>query len=138
MSEPRPAIVRFVRAVAEIERADGAGADAEIASRVVMRLHQELSNLIGPGGFDVLLARSVVLARRTHPALAEVTAGPAGALTGLDAASSDAVLGEGAIALVAHFIDLLATLIGEDFAIALLRKVWPAVEEQSHDRKLPG
>ena len=140
MSEPRSAIARFVRAVAEIERVDGGGADAEVAARVVMRLHRELSNLIGPAGFDVLLARSLVLARRTRPALAEVKAGPAGALTGLDG-SRDAALGEGAIALVAYFIDLLATLIGEDLAIALVRKVWPAVEEeednyeatQSHD-----
>ena len=131
MSEPRPAIERFVRAVASVERAGGVGADdAEVAARVVIRLHRELSQLIGPAGFDVLLARSVALARRTRPALADVAAGPAGALTGLDVASRDAAIGEGAMAIVAHFIDLLATLIGEDLAMALVRKVWPALEEE--------
>jgi len=134
MSEPRPAIVRFVRAVANVERAGGGGADdAEVAARVVLRLYRELSQLIGPAGFDVLLARSVVVARRTRPALADVTAGPAGAVTGLDVASRDEAIGEGALAIVAHFIDLLATLIGEDLAMALVGKVWPvvpAVEEE--------
>jgi hypothetical protein len=131
MSEPRAAIVRFVRAVVRVERAgNSSGDDAEVAGRVVMRMHRELSKLIGSGGFDVLLARSVVLASRTHRALAGIAAGPGGTLTGLDAASRDAALGEGAMAIVAHFIDLLATLIGEDLALALVRKAWPAVDEE--------
>lgn len=130
MSEPRHAVVRFVRAVASAEHRRGGGvSDAEVAARMVTRLYDALSKLIGQGGFDVLLDRSVILARRAHPALAGVEAGTAGTLTGLDAAH-DAALGEGALAIVAHFMDLLATLIGEDLAMGLLRKVWPAVEEE--------
>jgi hypothetical protein len=130
MSEPRQTVVRFVRAVASAERGcDRDLPDAEVATRIMARLYRQLSKLVGPGGFDVLLARSVVLARRAHPAIAGVAAGTAGALTGLDAAH-DAALGEGAMAIVAHFMELLATLIGEDLATGLLRRIWPAAGDE--------
>jgi len=132
MIEPRPSVTRFVRAVVRAELARGGGAhDSVVAQRIMMRLHQELGKLIGPIGFDVLLARSIVLARRAHPVLAGITAGPGGALAGLDDAARDGIaLQEGALAIVSHFTEFLVMLIGEDLAMRLVRDVWPAAEEE--------
>jgi hypothetical protein len=133
MIEPRPSATRLANAIARAELARGGGEhDFDVAQRITMRIHQELGKLLGPAGIDVLLARSVVLARRAHPVLAGITAGPGGALGGLDnAALEGAELQEGAMAIVSHFIELLVSLIGEDLAMDLVRTVWPvAAEEQ--------
>jgi hypothetical protein len=131
MIEPRPSVARFVRAVVRDELSGGGGVErADVAVHIAMRLHKELGKLLGPAGVDVLLARSVVLARRGHPILAGITAGPRGTLAGLDdPALQGAELQEGAVAIVAHFIELLVTLIGEDLAMGLVGAVWPAVAE---------
>jgi hypothetical protein len=132
MIEPRPSVTRFVRAVVRAELARGGGAgDAGNAQRITMRLHRELRKLIGPAGFDVLLIRSLVLARRANPFLAGVTAGPEGRLAGLDeAARAGVALQEGATAIVSYFIELLVVLIGEDLAMRLVRGIWPATAEE--------
>jgi hypothetical protein len=132
MIEPRPSVTRFVQAVVRAEASRGGGAeDSGVAQRITMRLHKDLGKLIGPAGVDVLLARSVVLARRAHPVLAGITAGPGGTLVGLDeAALEGAELQEGTVAIVSHFIELLVSLIREDLAMDLVRSVWPAAEEK--------
>jgi hypothetical protein len=131
MIEPRPSVTKFVRDVARAELARGGGVnDSDIAQRIMTRLHQQLGKVIGPAGLDVLLARSLVLARRAHPLLAGITAGPGGTLAGFDDAATDAVaLKESALAIVAHFMELLVVLIGEDLAIRLVHDAWPAVEK---------
>jgi hypothetical protein len=131
MLEPRPSVTRFVKAVARAEQARGGGAEnADVALRILSRLHQSLIKLIGSAGFDVLVARSLVLARRAHPALAGVTASPGGRLAGVDDAAGDPVARrEATMAVVSHFMELLVVLIGEDLAMRLLRDVWPAAAE---------
>ena len=132
MIEPRPSVTQFVKTLVRAEVLRGGGVeDSGVAQRITMRLHKELGKLIGPAGVDVLLARSVVLARRAHPVLAGITAGPGGTLVGLDdAALGGAKLQEGAVAIVSHFIELLASLIREDLAMDLVRGVWPVAEEE--------
>jgi len=129
MIEPRPSVVRFVRAVVRAELARGGAAhEADVAQRILTRLHQELSKIIGPAGLDVLLARALVVARRVYPALGAITPGPGGTLLGYDVVDRDCVaLREGAMAVVAHFVELLAVLIGEDMAMLLLHAAWPGV-----------
>jgi hypothetical protein len=132
MVEPRRSVTRFTEAVVRAELSHGGDVDdSGIAQRITMRLHKELGKLLGPAGIDVLLARSVVLARRTHPVLARIAAGSGGTITGLDdAALEGADLHEGAMAIVSHFIELLASLIGEDLAMDLVRGIWPAAAEE--------
>jgi hypothetical protein len=132
MTEPRPSVIQFVRAVVRTELARTGGArDCDAVQLVMVRLHKELERLIGRLGFDVMFGRSLLLARRAHPALAGITTGPGGTLAGLDGVAHDSVaLDDGAIAIVSHFVELLATLIGEDLAMHLLRNVWPAVEKE--------
>jgi len=121
-----------VAAVVRIELARaGVAHDSEVIQRILTRLHQELGKLIGPAGFDVMLARSLVLARRAHPLLTGIVVGPGGTLTGLDQTARDpGALEEGQAAIVAHFIELLVNLIGEDLAMRLVRDVWPAAAEE--------
>jgi hypothetical protein len=130
VTAPRPSVTRFVDAVARAERADGAD-DFDVAERIMKRLYQQLSKVVGPAGFDVVLARSIVLARRAHPALSGITAGAGGVLRGVDDAARDRLaLQGGALAIAEHFVELLAVLIGEDLAMRLLRDVWPRVAEE--------
>lgn len=131
MIEPRDSITRFVRAVASAELARGSPPGLELAQRLLTCLHHDLGKLIGSHAFDVLLGRSVVLARRAYPVLAAVASIPEAKLTVLGSASAtDDSLGEGALAIVSHFIELLAVLIGEDLAMRLVHDVWPAVMEE--------
>jgi hypothetical protein len=121
-----------VRVVVRAEFARSSDAnDSDVAQRIIFRLHSGLGKLIGPVGFDVLLARSLVLAQRTHPVLAGITAGAGGTLAGLDEATRDAAaLQEAAMAIVSHVIELLVVLIGEDLAMRLVRGVWPEAAEE--------
>ena len=125
MTEPRPSVTRFAKAVARAELALGGGAhDSDVAQRIAMRLYEALRKLLGPAGIDVLLARSIVLARRAHPVLGGVVAGPGGTLAGLDDAGLQGPkLEAGAAAIIAHFIELLVVLIGEDLAMSLMRSI---------------
>ena len=94
-------------------------------------LSAQLGKLVGPTGFDVLLARALVLAQRTHPVLSGVTAGASGTLIGLDDPTRDRVaLAKGGMSIVAHFIELLVALIGEDLAMRLVREAWPEAAEE--------
>jgi hypothetical protein len=121
-----------VRAIvrAELPR-DGGAQDSDALQRITTRLQKGLSKLIGSAGFDVLLARSILLARRAHPALAGVTAGPGGVLACGDNAARDGVaLQDRAVEIVSQFVELLASLVGEDLAMDLVRGIWPEAAEK--------
>ena len=122
--------VRFARCVSAIVRAEvERGGDGHVAQRITARLHEGLWKLFGPAGFDVLLARALVLARKDYRVLNGVAVGPAGTLQGLDhVACEGAVLEDVAVAIVSRFIELLSVLIGEDLTARLVRHVWPRVE----------
>ena len=120
MIEPRPAIRRFVTSVVGAATARG---DDPLG--ITARLYESLVNLVGPAGFDVLLARSIVLARRVHPILADVATASGGMLSGLGATTDPVSVQQGVAALVSYFVELLAVLIGEDLAMHLVRDVWP-------------
>jgi hypothetical protein len=109
--------------------------DFDVAHRLMERLNAALVKLVGPSGFDVLLDRALVLARRAHPVLKGVTTASGGALAGpADTSLSAVELQEGAIAILAQFIELLAQLIGEDLAMRLVRDVWPAAAAESEEQ----
>ena len=128
MLDPRPAVTDLVRIIASVERAANPDAlDSHVAQSILTRLHRELGKLIGSAGFDVLLARSLVLSRRAHPSLADISAEPGGKLAGLDAGAADAAgLEEDTLSIIAYFIELLVTLIGQDLALRLVRDLWMA------------
>jgi hypothetical protein len=129
MTEPKPSVVRFVSAIlrAEQER----GGEGHAAQRVLLRLHEGLWKLIGRAGFDVLLARALVLAQKDHPVLVGVRAGPDGTLAGFDAAPRENdEFRAGATAIVSRFVELLVVLVGEDLAMRLLRDICPELRQE--------
>jgi hypothetical protein len=121
-----------VSAIVQSELAQEDARAVDVVQRALVRLHSELGGLIGASGFDVLGARSLVLARRAHPVLAQITAGSGGTLVGLEALGDAAAAEEAAISIVAHFIELLSVLIGEDLAVRLVCNVWPAAAEEEN------
>lgn len=129
MNDVRPSIVAFAAAILALDAERHGAADAAgAAERTMARIYLHLGKLIGATGYDVMLARALVLARRTSPVLANVVAGPGGRLRGLTAAlaeANDADARKAAFTLVAHFIELLAILVGDELAIRLLRDAWP-------------
>jgi hypothetical protein len=120
MIEPRVGIRQFATSVVRAAMARG-----DDAQGVTARLYESLANLVGPAGFDVLLARSLVLARRANPFLDNVVAGPRGTLTGLEEAAKSGPIEPGLVEVVSYFMELLAVLIGEDLAMHLARDAWP-------------
>lgn len=120
MIQPRAAARRFATSV--VGAAIASGHDPQ---DVTTRLHGGLANLVGAAGVDVLLARSLVLALRTHPFLAAVVSGPGGTFAGLRGAADLASVEQGAATIVAYFVELLAALIGEDLALRLVRDACP-------------
>jgi hypothetical protein len=129
VNEPRPTIALVAGRIfrQELDR----GGDGHVAERIMKRFYEGFWKLIGPAGFDILLARSLALARKSRPILDGISAAPGGALQGLDDAARDrAALDVGAVELVTRFIELLVTLIGEELAMRLVRDVWPGLEEE--------
>jgi hypothetical protein len=125
-------VTRLAQAIARVERGlAGEKRGCAVAQRIFTRMHQQLGKLVGPAGFDVLLGRALVLARRVRPGLAGVTSGPGGKLEGLaELARERAALDDDAMAIVSHFIELLVSLIGEDLAVRMTRDIWPAVADE--------
>ena len=110
---------------------------ARAIGRAYRRLHQRLAPLIGPAGYNALFARALHLARAEFPALEDVALDER-AETNLVGAvrvavSSTRDLAEPAAALeaiLAHFIWLLTTFIGEDLGLRLVREAWPGPADE--------
>ena len=99
-----------------------------VTAEAIAKLQGSFGRLVGPTGFDVLLARALVLAKRSNPMLGDVTLGEQGDLIGLGEVDRATAVAR-TVLLLSHFMELVAVLIGEDLAIRLLRNVWPEVPE---------
>jgi hypothetical protein len=84
------------------------------------KLRHPLSTLVGTAGFRSLLMRALTLAKREAPILDGVQVKDDGSLEVLTGEAMEA--GE---VLIAHFIGLLETFIGEVLTLRLLHDVWP-------------
>jgi hypothetical protein len=122
----RLSIHRFAAAVVAAELAGNDARDpSHAALRIIAKLQTSLGMRVGRAGFEVVLSRSLVLARRESPLLEKVTAAGS-SLVGFSADDRDSAERE-AVALLSHFIELVAVLMGEDLAVRLVHDVWPAV-----------
>lgn len=102
-------------------RAQGATDDpVDAATRVFERLRVALTRFAGLDGFTSLVRRALALARANDPSLRQVSVEANGALEGLEQIAGDAVL-----AIVAQFLGLLVTFIGEPLTLRLIRDAWP-------------
>jgi hypothetical protein len=130
MITPRDSVREFAGAAVRAELVRG-GAPSEVAQHVVTRLRDELGKLIGPTGFEVLLVRALVLARRADPTLAGITIGAGGTFGGFED-RPDAEREKAATDIIAYFLELLVTLVGEDLAMRLVRHLWPGGDGENN------
>ena len=113
---------------------DGASAEdlAAASGRLLDRLSQQLSQVVGDGGVTALLLRAVNLSRREFPFLdARIVAvegeGSRGELLRTCLRKQEAEdIRKAAVTLFATVVGLVVTLVGEKLAWSLLREVWPA------------
>jgi hypothetical protein len=98
------------------------------AFRVCAKLRRPLITLAGVAGFRSLLSRALTLATTEAPSLSAVQVAADGSLKGLDELApqldKERARDEGAI-LIAQFIGLLLTFIGEGLTLRLVQDVWP-------------
>jgi hypothetical protein len=107
-----------------------------LASLVDERLRLHLAALMGRVGFRALLSRALVLANAEIPWLRAVDVQADGSLEGLDElkarVGSNEFL-EGCVVLLAQFLGLLVTFIGEDLTLRLVRESWPKLPLNEFD-----
>ena len=92
------------------------------------RLRPHLSILMGKLGFRALISRALVLANAEVPWLRAVHVRTDGSLEGLDELAAQVgpeELFKGNVVLLAQFLGLLVTFVGEDLTLRLVRDVWP-------------
>lgn len=111
-------------------RGDASAAGVHVAAQVIGELRLHLMKLAGVDGFRSLLARALALAKKEAPSLAGVQVRSDGTLEGFDeieaqdAASQDTTSQDAGTVLIAHFLQLLVTFIGEPLTLRLVRDVW--------------
>jgi hypothetical protein len=105
---------------------------AEAAERVCMRLHDRLVSLVGPDGFRIMLTNAVDITRSEHSFLQAIDA--RAELNGCFAHLTDAVNGRppeealaGVTRLLAEFIGLLGSFVGDTLTTRLVRGAWPEI-----------
>lgn len=97
-----------------------AGDPTDEAERVFERLRVAVARFAGSDGFTSLMRRALVLARADDPLLRQLSVRTDGLLEGLEKVSGDAVL-----AIIAQFLGLLVTFVGEPLTLRLVREAWP-------------
>ena len=90
------------------------------AMRVFEQLRVALARFAGSDSFASLVRRALALARADEPALQQVSIKANGSLEGLEEVAIDPI-----VAIIAHFLGLLVTFIGEPLTLRLLRDAWP-------------
>ena len=131
MAQPSPKLVELARRIVEHE-ADGSDPSASAAGveAACRRLKDHLVDVLGSGGVSAVLGRALHLAKREQTLLAEVSVSgqPGTCFAGLAESlptNSDEEAIAAATALLAHMLDLLVTLLGEDLGMKPVRKLWP-------------
>ncbi|KYF72480.1 hypothetical protein [Sorangium cellulosum] len=131
MSAPDARAGALSRRIIEHEIA-GREAPADVAAVIegaFRRLHQVMSTVIGPLGFQAVVTRAVHLTRRACPGFdaCHVTCGDTVVMTGMSELierDGAAQAGAAAAVLLANVISLLCSFIGEDLTFRLLRRGW--------------
>lgn len=131
MAQPSPKLVELARRIVERE-AGGSDPSASAAAveTACRRLKDHLVDMLGSGGVSALLGRALHLAKRDQPLLAEVAVSgqPGECFTGMAEslpANTDEAGTAAATAVLAHTLDLLVILLGEELGMKPVQKLWP-------------
>lgn|GEM_PF-4071371 len=104
---------------------------ADALTRVFEKLCAGLVGIVGSAGFEALVGRSLRLARAEFPHLTNVRGTVQGSLFHFDGlrasmvGRSETEMREGTVAVVAWFIWLLSTFIGDGLFRQFIRPIWP-------------
>ncbi|WP_029526056.1 hypothetical protein [Polaromonas glacialis] len=115
---------------------------AQTTVRLWRQLAPELISIIGEGGFKPLYARSIRLASRQYPWMAHDAAKPAdqegfAELQACLQAQDAALARQASLVLFTIFLDVLASLIGEELTSHLLHSAWPKETSETPAKDLP-
>ena len=125
----QPAARQIARRLVNARRSERAGGDtaARAAAAACDNLYRELSRWVGPDGCHALFARALAQARTEYPAL-EQTQLRARSEPYIDGvaetimAHGDAATTEALESMLAHLVELLGRLIGDDMAMKLIER----------------
>jgi hypothetical protein len=131
MRRPHPELLTFAGRVLAHEAERSPQNDLTPFESACEALQRHLDRMIGLRGFHALLSRAIFLTRVEHPWLVPLRVAEQNgcALEGV-AEATKAGAGEapaGFAAVIATTITLLASFIGEDLTIRILRDAWPDV-----------
>ncbi len=140
MSEPTFNAPDLVARLAYLEAGDGRDAVAlnNANTLALEKVADGLVSLLGGVGVEALARRALRIAQREYPALAGVHVETIKGLTrliGLNDVLHDSTPDEAiraGSAPLAHMIDLLIGLLGEDLGLLPVRKMWPDVPTHLH------
>ena len=112
----------------ETRGSKSSGTKTSAAFLVCEKLRPRLANLMGNTGFHALVSRALALASEEAPWLRAMQVKSDGSLEMLgehEAQVDSKRIAEGGVVLTAHLLGLLATFIGEDLTLQLVRDVEP-------------
>lgn len=106
------------------------GTKTSAAFLVCEKLRPPLANLMGNTGFHALISLALAMASMEAPWLRAMQVKSDGSLEVLsehEAQVDPERIAEGGVVLTAHLLGLLATFIGEDLTLQLVREVGPSL-----------
>jgi hypothetical protein len=120
----------FAERLVDCEASENRSTETRVlaAFRVCEKLRPNLATFMGIAGFRALLARALALAGVEVPWLRELHIKADGSLEGLDELQAQVgpdEFSEGAVVLLAQLLGLLATFIGDNLTLHLVREIWP-------------
>lgn len=112
---------------------------ADAAILIWEQMASEIISIVGEGGFNSLLARSIFLTQSSYPWLAASSSGsadkkfslpdqPFAALKKSFEEQAPAQAGAANSLLLLNFTNILASLIGEQLTVSILRSAWSSNE----------
>jgi hypothetical protein len=132
MQEVTPAHRNLARSLLVLERGDSPECTTlqRAAEHVFGKLSRHLARLVGVAGCTALFRRALHLAAVEFPFLDSVQVGTSAevSLEGLGESLMGMPTGQaydGLVALITRVIGLLATFIGDDLVLHLVRQIWP-------------
>jgi hypothetical protein len=128
--DPSRKLVDLARRIVEHEAGSPDPADSAAALEAACgKLTANLVDFLGSAGSSALLKRALHLAQHDRPLLAKVSvAEPGACFTGLHeslTAGTNEEASATAAAVLAHLLDLLVTLLGEELGMKPIHKLWP-------------
>lgn len=116
------------RLLASEAAAESSPSTGSTVLRVYEKLRRSLCALVGVAGFRSLASRALTLAKAEAPSLSEMQVTADGSLQGLGQTGSESdkrLAGESGVILLAQFLGLLQSFIGEALTLRLVQDAWP-------------